>query len=318
MTRVLVFLFSLAFWAIPSGPPSAQVVEKVKIGNVREDVLRALPILAAGDKGFWKGLGVEVEYVPFRGATEMHQAVAAVALDTGVAGAASVMLVQARGVPEIIVADLQAPEDFFVWVRTDSRIREVKDLKGAKIGINRFGALLHAYGLMLSKASGLGKDIRLVAGGGTREELAAIKAGVIDGRVAPLTTMAPLKFQGEVREVVAVRDYLPKPWVDLVAFARTDVAEKRPEAVRRTVRGLLQGAQAVLKEPEWAMKKLQTEFGYAEGLARMIYPGLKYGKDGQLERQALDNVRSFLIEYGLVVKEKTPPLDKMFTMEFVQ
>lgn len=133
MTRVLAFLFSLAFWALPSGPSSAQVVEKVKIGNVREDVLRALPILAAGDKGFWKGQGVEVEYVPFRGATEMHQAVAAMALDTGVAGAVSVMLVQARGVPEIIVADLQAPEDFFVWVRTDSRIRKVEDLKGARI-----------------------------------------------------------------------------------------------------------------------------------------------------------------------------------------
>ena len=68
--------------------------------------------------------------MPFRGATEMHQAVA---LDTGVAGAASVMLVQARGVPEIIVADLQAPENFFVWVRTDSRIRKVEDLKGARI-----------------------------------------------------------------------------------------------------------------------------------------------------------------------------------------
>src|SRR3972149_2433673 len=117
MSRLLLFLLIVLFLALPTGPLSAQLVEKVKIGNIRDDVLRALPILAALDKGFWKGQGVDVEYVPFRGATEIHQGVAAGAVDTGVAGAASVMLVQARGVPEIIVADLQAPEDFFVWVR---------------------------------------------------------------------------------------------------------------------------------------------------------------------------------------------------------
>lgn len=314
----LAFLFNLTL-SLLSTPGLVTAAEKLKYGvSSRTDLIYVLPLLAAEEKGLWKEVGLAVEYVPFRGGAEMHQAVAAGQLDMGNSGAISIIQAMTRGLPEIMVADLKTRDDFFLWVRADSRIKEVKDLKGAKIGINRLGGMMHAYGRVIARGAGLEKEVKFVAGGGGTEELAAIKSGALDGRVGPLFLMAPLKSRGEIRELVAVEDYLPKPWVGTVAYARQELVEKRPEVVRRAVKGLLQAGQAVVNDPEWTMAKLKTEFGYDEVLSRMIFPVIKYGKDGKTDRQGLDNVRNFLIEYGLISKDKAPPVDKLFTTEFTQ
>ncbi|MEE8449891.1 MAG: hypothetical protein V3S39_09705 [Thermodesulfobacteriota bacterium] len=39
-------------------------------------------------------------------------------------------------------------------------------------------------------------------------------------------------------------------------------------------------------------------------------------KDGKIERKAVENVRSFLIEHGIVTKDKTLPVDELYTNQF--
>src|SRR3972149_2479652 len=61
-------------------------------------------VLAAEERGFWKENGLEVNWFPFRGSTEMVKAVAGGAIDAGEGDAVSLLLDVARGVPLLLVA----------------------------------------------------------------------------------------------------------------------------------------------------------------------------------------------------------------------
>lgn len=317
MKGLYISLAILGVLVLLAGP--ALPLERVRVGtSVRESPFYNLPILAGEDMGFWREEGLELQFLPFKGGTEMHRAVAAASLDVGVSGAISVVQNISRGLPEVIVADMQADNAFYLWVPTESSIREPKDLKGARIGVNRFGGTVHAFARALAKALKMEKEIRFVAGGGVREELAAMKAAKLQGRVSEKFTMAPLKFAGEVRELVSVKDFLPREWPDLVIFARKDFSETKPEATRKSIRAILKGADYLQRDQAWAVEKMRMAFGFTEGLARGVYQDLRYGKDGRIDRKGLENVRNFLMEYGIVPKEKAPPLEKLFTREFTE
>lgn len=170
-----------------------------------------------------------------------------------------------------MVADMHATENFYVWVRTDSRFKKPSDLKGAKVSVTRFGGVAHAYGRFLAKSLNLEKDIRFIASGGVRQEVAGLKSGVDDGAILSSFVMGPLKLAKEARELLALRDYLPKEWTDVVVFAHRDLAKNKPEVVKKGITGLLKGGQFVIENRAWAIEKMKSYSRYAQSLAEFLY-----------------------------------------------
>lgn len=298
---------------------SSLAAEKVKFAtSVRALPIYDLPMLAAEEKALWRQNDLDGEWVSFRGGGESTRALAAGAVSLVWESAPSSIQLAARGAPVLIVADTGAVQDFFLWVRGDSPFRKAADLRQAKIGINRFGGMAYAYGRFMVKTLGLEKEVKLVAEGGIVEGVAAMRAGAIDGRMSTFVTMVPLKFKGEARDILAVRDYLPKPWMDTVILARKDFLAKSPEVVKRTVATTLAAAFFVLKNREWTIQKLKSFYGYTDEIAKVIYDSLEYSKDGRIDRRAVENVRNFLIEYEIVPKDKTPPADELFTSKYTE
>src|SRR3972149_6166678 len=170
-----------------------------------------LPGLAALEKGYWKAQDLEVEYFPFDEGATMDRGVVAGNIDVGTQGLASIVVAASAGVPEVMVADPSIITEFYFWVRSDSPLREPKDLKGAKIGVTRFGIASHNMARAVVKALGLDeKDVKFIATGGGAPHVAALKAGVIDIATLSDFAFAPLKFKGEVRELIRMENYLPK------------------------------------------------------------------------------------------------------------
>lgn len=311
----LVLSFALATGALSL--PSA--AEKIKFGTaVRVSPLYSLPLLAAEEKGFWKENGLDLEWVPFRVGAPMHQAVAAGSIEMGLSGVLSQVQAVVAGVPEVIIADMGAREDFYVWVLAGSPIREAKDLRGAKIGVSRFGGGAHAYARMVVRALGLEGEARFVAEGGFTEGIAALKSGKIDAKVTDPLSMAPLKLKGEFREVLSVRDYLPKDWIDLVIFARNDMVQRRPEATKAALKAMLQSADYVLKNRPWAVERMKSFLGFSGEVANLVYPEITYTKDGKVNSKAIANVVNFLVEYGIIPREKAPSVDMLYTAQFTR
>ena len=316
-TRV-IFSIVLALAGVGlAGSSLAQ--EKVKFAtSVRALPIYDLPMFAAEEKALWRQNDLEGEWISFRGAGESTRALAAGAVYLVWESAPASVQLAARGAPVLIIADSGAVQDFYLWVRGDSPFQKAADLRKVKIGINRFGGMAHAYGRFMVKALGLEKEVKLVAEGGIVEGVAAMRSGAIDGRMSTFVTMIPLKFKGEARDILSVRDYLPKPWMDTVILARKDFLAKSPEVVKRTVTTTLAAASFVLKNREWTIQKLKSFYGYSDEIAKVIYDSLEYSKDGRIERRAVENVRNFLIDYEIVPKDKTPPADELFTTRFTE
>lgn len=316
-SKALAFLFAGAVLALSgSRPPWA--ADKLRFAiSVKFNPSYSLPFFAAEEKGFWKQNEIDARLIFFDSGSAMFRGMAAQAVDMGLGGGLSDLQAMARGVPVIIVADLKSLQEFSVWVRADSPIKGPRDLKGAKIGISSFGGLVHAYGRALAKALGMEKEIRFMASGGSTQEIAALRAGVTDGTIFSFFGMAALKFKGEVREAVIITEYLPREWIDVTISARRDFRDQSPGAIRRGLKAVFQGADFVLKNPEWTVAKLKAEYGYEEKDARAVHRDvLRYGKDGVINPRALENMMNFLVEYGIVPREKAPPVKELYTDEF--
>lgn len=290
--------------------------EKVRVAtSTRLDARQYLPILGAIEGGYARAAGLEVEWVPFRNPADMNRAVASGDIKLGIGVIASVVQAIAAGIPIIMVADLH-PMDFYVFVLTESPLKEPRALKGTKIGMLRFASSAHAYGLLAVRALGLDKDVRFVSTGGTSETVAALKARVIDASISSLSAVAELKVKGEVRELLAINDYLPKQWLGQLIFSEKEYARRSQETVRRVVKALLQGALHAGRNPDWAKDKMKSISLFSPGASDLLFNTTTFSRDGRIDPKAMENARKFLIEYGIVREDKTPLASELYSGEF--
>lgn len=291
-------------------------LEKLKFGSMKFPVQHFLPVLAANENGFWKQNGLETEWVPFGSGGSLMRALAAKALNIGMSGSATAVQGAAAGIPVVIVGHVYMAEDWYVYVRTAGRFNKPKDLKGAVIGVGRFGSTEHAYGRMLVRALEIEKDVKFVATGGVRQTLALLKAGKIDANVFRLDAMAKLMISGHVKELIPLTDYRPKKWLDSVLYARKDFIRAKPSTVRAVMKTLLLSFDFIRANPRWAIEKLKEHRRLSEKAARLVYDNAVFTKDGIIDRKGLENLVRFLVEYGIIKRENLPPLDELYTNQF--
>ena len=317
MIRRLLYLATLLILLASLSPGLA--AEKVKVSTpVKMHPIFALPALAAEEKGFWKEQGLEGEWVPFSASTPMYQAVVAGSILIGMDDVTGTVQATSRGVPVVVAGHLGVEQDQMIYVRADSPIKEGKELRGKKVGILRPGGPTYAYAALALKAIGLEKDVKLVGSGGIPEETAALKTGAIDAMGMSYIGMAALVVAGEIRPVLAARDYLPKEWVTRVIFARKDLLEQKPEVAARVIKAILKSTDFIMKDQRWAIDKMKSFFNYSEAVAKDIYPRLNFSKDGKLDPKGMVNVRQFLIDFGLVPKDKAPAVEELYSLKALE
>lgn len=291
--------------------------EKLKYAaTVRTAPSYMVPLIAAEEKGFWKQQGVDVEVVGFRGGVEVGRAVAAKQVDVGTMETISAVLSAARGIPLILVGSFNEQSTFYIWVLPDSPLKNPKDLHGARVAVTSLHDLTGSYGQMLRKA--LGIDLKLVAAGGSVERLALLRARRVDANLAAPSGVAPLVVKGELRQILLIEDYTPKPWNEYHIFSRKDVAQNNPEAVKKVVRAILKAGDFIRENSRWAIEAMKTHFGYSEEAAKFVYDisFTEIGGQGRIDPRGIDNVTNFLVEYGLVAKDKAPAVSDMYSSKF--
>lgn len=279
-----------------------------------------LPMQAAEKVGFWKNEGLKVHWVVTErgGAAELHQAVAAGAVDVGTSGSIPLVQAVAAGVQEVIIADLGWYDNTCIWVTADSPIKEPKELKGATIASGHVGELTYALGMAIARGFGLEKDIKFISGAGTRTDLAAMKTRKIQGRVGVSASHIPLKVMGEIRDVACAGQFLPRRWLDRTLFARKAFLEKERPVVQKALRAIFASVNYIMDNPGWTLELLKKEYGYSEAAAQEVVKMISYSRDGKLDLEGLRNVIDFMIQNGLVAKEKVPPLEVLVSKEFVR
>ena len=274
-----------------------------------------LPVLAAEEHGIFKKNGIDEEWFPARSGSDMQRDFAASAIQIGSSIGSADILAIARGVPVVIVANLQSSDNFAIWVAGNSRIRAPQDLKGAKLGVSQLGGAEHAYGRLVAKRLGLTNDVQFVGTGGIQESLAILVTGGIDGVVLTPSQMINLKLQGKVRDLLQVQDYEATPWVSYTITARKDFVANEPDTVRRIVGSILEADRFIMSSAgkPWAVATMKEQSKYSDEAANAIYATLSLSPDGKIDRQAIKNLADFMVEYGLLKAEEVPPVDILFT-----
>lgn len=293
--------------------------QKIKVGSAQKaSVVLTLPLVAAEDQGFWQKNGLDVEVVTFSAATPMYQGVAAGSLNLGTSTVPSIIQAASGGLPVLIITALTSDDDFYLYVPTKSPVKTAQDLKGRKLGISRYGGVEHAYGMALIKALHLAKDVKVVSTGGVSSSLAALKVGGIDAIMLTPYQMINLELSGDVRRVASLSDFRSKRWVSRIAFATRNLLKTHPDVVRRAAKSVLDAERYISANPAWSIGKLKTMFDFSDEAAKKIYDMLEFVPEGSIDKEALTNVRSFMIDYGIIVAEKAPPVDELYTTEFVK
>lgn len=311
-----MFFFTLALFLAGT----ALAADKVRFAiHFKLNPHYVLPVLAALEKGFWKDQALEVSYLPFDASTDMDKGVAAREVDVGMQSLPELIRAASAGILEVVVADPDIATAFNFWVRTESPLKQPKDVKGAKIGVTRFGATSHVMAQAVVKALGIEeKEVKFISMGGGAPHVAGLRAGAIDVATLSSFAMGSLLARGEVRELVRMEDYLPKGVAGQVLFARKEFLERNPAVVKKVIKGFLQGAEFVMKNPEWSIEKMKGEFRYSPEVARLAFPWVKYDTKGKVEEARVKNTVDFIIEYGILAKEKIPPLDSLYRKGFTE
>lgn len=296
-------------------------LEKVKVGYLQAVPHNYLPLLAGQEKGFWKENDLALEIIPFGSDILTLQAFAAKGIDFALGTLDGLLPGLVRGAPIIIVGQQTRAIPFAFWVPADSFRREPKDLKGARIGIVRFGGPAHTTARIVLAALGLENEVKFVASGGLLQEVAAFRAGVTDVIVVTIQFMARLKLEGKARELLEVTDYLPKDWPGTLLAASKELVQARPLTVKKLVRAIMQASNFAKDNRAWAVKKIGEESRFGEKEAELVYekfvsPGIR--KEARIEPTALAKTIELFVQYGVVSKEKAPDVEQVYAGEFAQ
>ena len=186
--------------------------------------------------GIFKKHDLEVETIYTSGSGETLQPVISGAVDAGLAvGTLGAMAAYAKGAPVRIIGAESTGEDSYWYVRADSPVKSMADMKGRSMAYSTNGSSTHANALAFVELYKV--DAKLIATGGFPATFTMVMSGQIDaGWSAPPYAMEALR-KGEIR-VIARSSELPlvKGHTIRVLIANKQSLDSKPDVYRRFMR----------------------------------------------------------------------------------
>jgi ABC-type nitrate/sulfonate/bicarbonate transport system substrate-binding protein len=295
----------------------ASAAETLRVAKVVPFAWTFTPLDVGMQTGIFAKHGLAIEESASAGDAKLQQLLTAGSVDIGI-GSGPGMAFSVKGVPAKAVAAMYGlPRNMAVMAGYDSGIRTVEDLKGKKIGVTTVGSLTAWIGDRINLKEGWdGNGIVVVPIGGMPPARAAIKTHQIDGYIGALETGYTLEEAKEWRIITNATPFVDH-FITHVIFARDELIEKHPEAVRAFLQGWFEtiafmkankersveiSAKAIDVTPAVASRTYDEQIGY-------------FSTDGTFDPLAVAVLKRSFIEMGLL---KDVPDDKLlFTTQFV-
>src|SRR6267154_3335288 len=246
--------------------------------------------------------GIDLQILSFQGDARIQQALTADGLDVAV-GSGPGLGFRAKGVPAIGVAAMYGPPaNLALAVLSRSSIRTVADLKGKSIGVTTLGSLTDWLTRKLAQQQGWGNDgIKVVPVGAGPARLAAMERGELDGMVIESATGYELEEQNKGRNILLFGD-IEKHFYTHVIMATDEMIEKRPELLRRFLRGWFKTVAFMKANKDFTVKSGAKVVQVRESIAAKVYDAqmANFSTDGAWDPVAIDVIRNSLKELGIL------------------
>jgi ABC-type nitrate/sulfonate/bicarbonate transport system substrate-binding protein len=309
---ICLVLLAMAALAAP-----ARAAETLRVGKAVPFAWTFTPVDVGIETGQFAKQGLSVEPSAFGGDAKLQQALAADGIDIGI-GSGPGMAFMAKGAPAKAVAAMAGiPTNMAVMVSYNSLIKSVDDLKGKRIGVTTVGSLTDWIGKRIGVVKGWGpKGIDIVAIGGMETARAAMKGNQIDGYISSLESGYTLEEAKEWRVITTATPFVDH-FITHVIFAREELIEKRPQAVRAFLQAWFNTIAFMKANKAKTVDITAKVLDLSPAVIGHAYDeevGI-FSDDGVFDPKAVAALKQSFIEMGLL---KEIPDDKvMFTTQFV-
>ena len=228
-----------------------------------------LPLKVAIHRGFFKDEGIDIE-TPRLMPNLAHNGLMSGQIDYhGVAD--SGLALAAKGAP--IKAIFYGADRPMYFLLSGSGIKSVKDLKGKKIGISRFGGTTDLAARLVLRHFGVepDKEATILQIGGESTRVAALKSTSVDAVMVTVPNNILLKDQG-FNNLAFVGD--------IVEFASngyttTDARiRERPEEVKKVLRAIYRGLRYAKENRDGTVDVIKREWKIDEDVAAKSYEAI--------------------------------------------
>lgn len=294
-------IFALALLFVSAGSTQAKKLQ-MAVATFSQSVL---PMVVAQEKGYYRDEDLDVELVL------MTAAVANMALLGGnvdfISSGPSVVGAIARGAPlKFVFLCFNRPMH---WLYARPEIRDVKGLRGKKIGVSAVGASTQFLVQEILKRHGLdpAHDATILGVGTTANRYAALQGGTVDA--TNLTPPFNFKAQGAgLRELVAFvkEDYLVEPAGAIVV--RENLLRSDPLLLEKLVRGTLKGLLHIRQNRAGTIpilaRLMKIPLDMGANIYDLVLPGLTV--DGSIDANLQKKVLEFIFKVQSIKEPVVP------------
>jgi NitT/TauT family transport system substrate-binding protein len=217
------------------------------------------PLWVAKQEHIFQKNGLDVELVYIGGGSIVTNALLTGDVQFARLGANAVLQASIRGADLKIIANTMNTLVTYMMVRPE--IKTLKDLKGKKIGVTRFGGNVdYALDLLLKK-EGLqrGKDVIVLQTGGNPQLVGSLKAGSVDAGILSSPTNLQAARLG-MKELFDFSD-LGIAYPASIIAANHQYLVENSDTVLRFMRAYCEGIHRVLNDPKATMKAIARYSG---------------------------------------------------------
>ncbi len=302
MRKIGAMLSLLSLLLLLTLPQTGAAAEKLRLGYLRSD-LHHLAAWVGIEKGFFRdeGLAVETAGIFNAGAEEMS-AFASKSIDVGYLGMAPSVTGVANGAANVKAEALANAEGSAIVVRTDSPVRQVKDLSGKTVAIPGYASVQDFLLRRALEAAGLESGAVKIIVIKPPEMITALESSQIDAFIAwePHATKAVTKGVGRV---LVLSSQIWKGHPCCVVVFEGSVAHDRPTVVQAFLRAHARATAFILANTDEAVRIGVQYTGMDGKTVRAALGNITYR--AELERAPVREYASYLARLGYI-KEVDP------------
>jgi ABC-type nitrate/sulfonate/bicarbonate transport system substrate-binding protein len=213
------------------------------------------PLWIAADAGFFKKHGLDVQLIYISAGSVIIPAILSGQVEIANMSSAPALTAWSRGA-ELVTVGVTSNRLLHV-VMTRDAMKRPEDLKGKKIGSDRYGSLsdlvlreaLRHYNLVPDR------DVAVIQTGGLPERLGALKVGAVDGAIVAGDTAFEAEKLG-FHKVIDLSQLPIRYPGSTVVVSRSFLSAKR-DTVKRFLRGWIEGIKTAKTDKDLTIKVMQ-------------------------------------------------------------
>ncbi len=236
-------------------PACSQTLDKMRLGYSGTGLNNY--VLEMGRRaGIFRKNGLDLEVVYVNSGSLLNQALIAGTFDVSFSQGSEAMLAKLRGADMRITAVI-ANRFNHVYL-TAPVITSIKQLKGKKVAVSRFGSGSHFQSNLALKEGGLDpdKDVTVLQIGNSGARMAAILSGTVDGTIMAADFVPRAKKEGFNVVADLADSKIDYPFLSLNMMG--SYIERNPKMVKALIKSMAESIRALQTDPSAAKIVVRT------------------------------------------------------------